>query len=54
MASVTIEKRQKVNGDFTYRCTVRVKKNGAIIHRESRTFSKKESKGHTVWLDQRM
>lgn len=42
MASVTIEKRQKVNGDFTYRCTVRVKKNSAIIHRESRTFSKKE------------
>jgi len=42
MASVTIDKRQKANGEFSYRCTVRVKKNGAIIHRESRTFSKKE------------
>jgi hypothetical protein len=42
MASVTIDKRQKANGEFSYRCTVRVKKNGVIIHRESRTFSKKE------------
>lgn len=42
MASVTIDKRQKANGEFSYRCTVRVKKNGVIVHRESRTFSKKE------------
>ena len=42
MASITIDKRQKANGDFSYRCTVRVKKNGLIIHRESKTFSKKE------------
>ncbi|GAW97964.1 integrase [Colwellia marinimaniae] len=42
MASVTIDKRQKANGDFSYRCTIRVKKNGVIIHRESKTFSKKE------------
>ena len=42
MASVTIDKRQKANGEFSFRCTVRVKKNGVIIHRESRTFSKKE------------
>ena len=42
MASVTIDKREKANGEFSYRCTVRVKKNGAIIHRESKTFSKKE------------
>jgi len=42
MASVTVDKRKKANGEFSYRCTVRVKKNGKIIHRESRTFSKKE------------
>ena len=41
MASVTIDKRLKANGDFSCRCTIRVKKNGAIIHRESKTFSKK-------------
>ena len=42
MAYSTIEKRKKTNGDFSYRCTIRVKKNGEIIHRESKTFSKKE------------
>ncbi|NQY65158.1 MAG: hypothetical protein HRT38_15830 [Alteromonadaceae bacterium] len=42
MAYSTIEKRKKANGDFSYRCIVRVKKNGEIIHRESKTFSKKE------------
>jgi len=42
MASVTITKREKANGEFSYRCSVRVKNNGAIIHRESKTFSKKE------------
>jgi hypothetical protein len=42
MASVTIDKRQKAKGEFSYRCTVRVKKNGVIVHRESRIFSKKE------------
>jgi len=42
MASITIEKRAKKNGDYSYRCTVRIKKNGEIIHRESKTFSKKE------------
>ncbi|WP_281167232.1 hypothetical protein [Colwellia piezophila] len=41
MASVTIDKRQKANGDFSYRYPLRVKKNGVIIHRESKTFSKK-------------
>lgn len=34
MASVTIDKRKKTNGEFSYRCTVRVKKNSEIIHRE--------------------
>ncbi len=42
MASFTIEKRAKANGDFSYRCSVRVKESGKIIHRESKTFSKKE------------
>lgn len=42
MASFTIEKRAKANGDFSYRCTIRVKESGEIIHRESKTFSKKE------------
>jgi len=41
MASVTIDKRLKANGEFSYRCTVRIVKNGAIIHRETKTFSKK-------------
>ncbi len=42
MASITIEKRNKANGDANYRCKVRVKKNGLIIQSESTTFSKKE------------
>jgi Na+-transporting NADH:ubiquinone oxidoreductase subunit NqrF len=42
MASITIEKRSKANGEANYRCKVRVKKNGVIIHSESKTFSKKE------------
>ncbi|RLV58551.1 site-specific integrase [Parashewanella curva] len=42
MASFTIEKRNKANGDIRYRCKVRLKKSGVIIHTESQTFSKKE------------
>nr|WP_220459977.1 MULTISPECIES: hypothetical protein [unclassified Colwellia] len=42
MASFTIEKRTKANGDFSYRCKVVVKQKNAIIHRESKTFCKKE------------
>jgi integrase len=42
MASMTITKREKANGDFSYRCSVRVKKNGVIIHNEAKSFSKKE------------
>ncbi|ATC93525.1 site-specific integrase [Pseudoalteromonas tunicata] len=42
MASFNIEKRAKADGSFSYRCTVRVKDNGVMIHRESKTFSKKE------------
>ncbi|MET4693634.1 tyrosine-type recombinase/integrase [Endozoicomonas lisbonensis] len=41
MALYHIEKRTKKNGDTRYRCMVRVKKNGQIIHQESKTFSKK-------------
>lgn len=42
MASFTIEKRIKANGDSSYRCKIIVKKNNEIIHRESKTFRKKE------------
>lgn len=42
MASITIEKRKKANGEFSYRCKVRVKKNNVIIHSEHKNFSKKE------------
>ncbi|MCJ8318750.1 MAG: site-specific integrase [Colwellia sp.] len=42
MAYSHIEKRKKANGDFNYRCTIRATKDGKIIHRESKTFSKKE------------
>jgi integrase len=40
MASYTIVKRKKANGDWRYTTSVRVKKNGQFIHRETRTFSK--------------
>jgi integrase len=42
MASLTITKRPKANGDFSYRCAIVVKKSSKIIHRESKTFRKKE------------
>jgi len=42
MASFTIIKRLKANGDYSYRCQVVVKKDNTIIHRESKTFRKKE------------
>jgi integrase len=42
MASVTYEKRKLENGEFRYKATIRIKKNGEIIHRESKTFRKKE------------
>ena len=41
MASYTITKRKKANGEFSYRCEIRAKNKGSIIHRETRTFSKK-------------
>ena len=42
MASFTIIKRLKANGDYSYRCQVVVKKDNTIIHRESKIFRKKE------------
>ncbi|WP_461534707.1 tyrosine-type recombinase/integrase [Spongorhabdus nitratireducens] len=41
MASFSIEKRTRKDGTIRYRCVVRVKKDGVIIHRESQTFSTK-------------
>ncbi|MFT5849185.1 hypothetical protein [Psychroserpens sp.] len=42
MASFTITKQPKTNSYFSHRCAIVVKKNNAIIHRESKTFRKKE------------
>jgi len=42
MASFNIEKRKQVNGNYRYKHVVRDKSKGEIIHRESKTFSKKE------------
>ena len=42
MASFTIQKRPKANGELSFRCLIRIKKSNVIIHSESKTFSKKE------------
>ena len=42
MASLYIEKRKKANNKFSYKAGIIVKSKGEIIHRESKTFSKKE------------
>lgn len=42
MASYSIQKRKRSGGDYSYRCAVVVKKGGEIIHRETKTFRKKE------------
>ncbi|WP_417448433.1 tyrosine-type recombinase/integrase [Idiomarina abyssalis] len=42
MASFTVEKRQLKSGELRYKATVFVKKNSRIIHRESKTFRKKD------------
>lgn len=42
MASLHIEKRKKANNKFSYKAGIIVKSKGEIIHRESKTFSKKE------------
>lgn len=41
MASYNIEKRKLVSGDLRYKCVVREKSKGKIIHNESKTFSKR-------------
>ncbi len=51
MASITIEKRNKANGESNYCCKVRVKKNGVIIHSASKTFSKKNMLVHGEKLE---
>ncbi|ESP91805.1 hypothetical protein N483_11550 [Pseudoalteromonas luteoviolacea NCIMB 1944] len=43
MAFNAIEKRKTTSGETRYKCRVRVKFNGKIIHNESKTFSKKPS-----------
>ena len=42
MASLSIETRKLSNGDPRFKAVVIVKNNGSIIHRESKTFKKKE------------
>ena len=42
MASFSVETRKLTNGELRFKVTVTVKKNSNIIHRESRTFKKKE------------
>ncbi|MEW6989103.1 hypothetical protein AADZ91_00325 [Colwelliaceae bacterium 6441] len=40
MASLSINKRKKSNGDIRYLALIRVSKNGNVVYNESRTFSK--------------
>lgn len=42
MASFSIQTRTLANGEARFKVSVIVKKNGAMIHREARTFKKKE------------
>jgi integrase len=42
MASFSIQTRKLANGESRFKASVVVKKNGVIIHRESKTFKKKE------------
>ncbi|KKE84126.1 hypothetical protein N481_05535 [Pseudoalteromonas luteoviolacea S4047-1] len=49
MASYSIEKRPKANGDISHRAVVFVKNKGKIIHRESKTFSKKTYNNGALW-----
>ena len=62
MASYNIEKRRLASGDYRYKCVVREKSKGKIIHNESKTFSKKNqsklktktlSAGGTFWIPAR-
>lgn len=40
MAYYSIEKRQRADGSYRYRCTVGIKEKGKYIYRENRTFTK--------------
>jgi len=42
MASFSIQTRILANGEYRFKTTVTVKKNSSIIHREAKTFKKKE------------
>jgi len=42
MASFSIQTRTLANGELRFKASVVVKKNGSIIHREAKTFKKKE------------
>lgn len=42
MASFSIQTRTLANGESRFKATVTVKKNGSIIHREAKTFKRKE------------
>lgn len=42
MASFSIQTRTLANGEPRFKATVTVKKNGSIIHREAKTFKRKE------------
>lgn len=41
MASFFVETRQLLDGELRFRVKINVKKNGRIVHRESKTFRKK-------------
>ena len=41
MASFNIKKRHLALGNYRYKCVVREKSKGKIIHNESKTFSKR-------------
>lgn len=41
MASITYEKRPRADGRVRYRAIIRIKRNGEIVHRESKTFDKR-------------
>lgn len=40
MASYSIQKREKADGETRYRCLIRVKKSGKVLYTEQRTFTK--------------
>jgi len=42
MASFSIQTRTLANGETRFKVTVIVKKNSSIIHREAKTFKRKE------------